>query len=68
MGYFPPHRAQTTHVCPRCRKARLEIVRSCHEAYMHCPACHSTYALRDYIAKADKAMEEFLENCYLDRL
>ena len=35
---------------------------------MHCPTCHKTYPLGAFIKHADKAMEEFLENCYVDRI
>ena len=68
MGYFPPRRAQTTMPCPKCRDSKMEIVRECRSAHLYCPSCRRLYPLKDFIAKADKAMEEFLENCYLDRL
>ncbi|MDO5536673.1 MAG: dual CXXC motif small (seleno)protein [Desulfovibrionaceae bacterium] len=67
MGYFPPRQAQTTLPCPHCQQAML-VERSCHEAHMRCPSCNRVYPLQDYIRKADSAMEEFLDRCYLDRL
>lgn len=67
MGYFPPRQAQTTVPCPHCQQAML-IERSCREAHMHCPQCGRKYPLEQYIRVADKAMEDFLDQCYLDRL
>lgn len=41
---------------------------TCHEVYMHCPACQARFALQEYISQADDAMEHFLENVYCDRV
>ena len=46
----------------------LLVVRRCRSAHMACPRCRKEYPLEDYIQKADKAMEDFLDNCYIDRL
>lgn len=67
MGYFPPRDAGTTLDCPDCG-GKLHICRSCQEVHMRCPQCGREYPLRDYIGKADKAMEDFLENVYVDRI
>ena len=67
MSCFAPRQAQTTIPCPHCKKP-LAIERSCRSARMRCPSCQKTYPLRDYIARADKAMEDFLDNCYVDRI
>ncbi len=67
MGYFPPRQAETTLPCPSCQNSLL-IERSCHEAHMRCPHCGKSYPLSDFIRQADKAMEDFLDKCYLDRL
>ncbi len=68
MGYFfAPRQAQTTLPCPNCRAAML-IERSCREAHMRCPSCSRRYPVEQFIVKADKAMEDFLDNCYLDRI
>lgn len=66
-SFFAPRSAQTTLPCPHCGQPLL-VERSCHEAHMRCPHCRKTYPLTDYVAKADRAMEEFLENCYVDRI
>lgn len=67
MALFAKRDAETTLPCPECGE-KLHIVRSCHEAAMRCPHCKKDYPLKDYIGKADPAMEEFLENCYMDRI
>ena len=67
MAYFAARDVETTLLCPSCRQ-HLHIARTCHEAYMHCPACGRRYALRDFVAQADEAMEEFLENLYVNRI
>ena len=53
--------------CPACGK-KLKIARTCHKAYMVCPSCGQTFPLRDFIEKADEAMEDFLNNCFIDRI
>ena len=53
--------------CPTCG-APLHIARTCHEVYMHCPACKAQFPLQDYIRQADEAMEHFLENVYCNRI
>ncbi len=67
MGYFPPRQAQTTLPCPHC-KAAMIVERFCREAKMRCPKCGGRYPLARFISRADKAMEDFLDQCYLDRL
>ena len=67
MGYFAAREAQTSLSCPACGK-KLKIARSCHKAYMVCPSCGQTFPLRDFIEKADEAMEDFLNNCFIDRI
>lgn len=67
MGYFAAREAQTSLSCPACGK-KLKIARTCHRAYMVCPSCGQTFPLRDFIEKADEAMEDFLNNCFIDRI
>ena len=67
MGFFAPREAKTTIPCPKCKEPLL-VVRRCRSAHMACPRCRKEYPLEDYIQKADKAMEDFLDNCYIDRL
>ncbi len=67
MSLFAPRSAQTTIPCPQCKKP-MTIERSCHRVYMRCPNCRETHPVEGYIRKADKAMEEFLDNCYVDRI
>lgn len=65
--YFAPRQAQTTLPCPHCT-GKLQIARTCHEAYMRCPECGRRFPLREFIAKADDVMEHFLESLYVDRV
>lgn len=65
--YFAPREAKTTLSCPKCG-AKLNICRTCHEAYMRCASCKSTFNLKPFISRMDKAMEEFLERLYADRV
>lgn len=67
MSYFSDRDAETTLKCPECDH-KLHIGRNCHEVFMHCPSCKRKYQLKDFIGKADKAMENFLENVYCDRI
>ena len=67
MALFAARDAETSLVCPRCG-AHLHIAHTCHEVYMHCPACQARFALQEYISQADDAMEHFLENVYCDRV
>lgn len=67
MPLFAKREAKTTMPCPQCGEA-LNIVRSCREAAMRCPHCRRDFPIKDFIAKADAAMEEFLENLYVDRI
>ena len=64
---FAPREAQTTLACPLC-SANLKIRRSCGEVWLECPCCGHKFPLKDFIAIADSAMEEFLENLYVDRI
>lgn len=65
--FSAPRRAQTTVPCPHCSE-KLDIRRSCHEAYMSCAACQKDFPLRDFISQMDDAMENFLEQVYSDRV
>ncbi|WP_165065078.1 dual CXXC motif small (seleno)protein [Desulfovibrio sp. ZJ200] len=67
MTFFAPRDAETSLHCPDCG-TRLHIARSCREVHMYCPACRAHYPLREYIHRADEAMERFLENVYCDRI
>ena len=67
MAFFAPRDVKTTLVCPTCG-APLYIARTCHEVYMHCPACKAQFPLQDYIRQADEVMEHFLENVYCNRI
>lgn len=65
--FSAPRAAQTTLACPRCEGA-LDIRRSCHEAYMYCPACRQQLALTPFIPHMDDIMETFLEQLFTDRV
>ena len=65
--FFAPREARTTLPCPDCGAA-LDIRRTCHEAYMHCPACKKSFELSPFISRMDDAMENFLEHLYVDRV
>lgn len=67
MAYFPPREKETTIKCPKCQE-NLRVVRSCREVRMVCPKCRSSGPLSDYINQADEALEEFMENVYVDRI
>lgn len=67
MGYFAPRDRETTLPCPDCGE-KLHIARSCHEVFMRCPVCKKEYPVKDFISRADPAMEEFMENVYCDRI
>lgn len=67
MSFFGPRKAETTVPCPSCG-APLCIERSCHEVRMRCADCRKCFPLRDFIGRADDAMERFLENVYCDRI
>ena len=66
-SFFASREAQTTLECPNC-KEKMFIARTCHEVYMRCKSCGREYPLQNYIAKADEAMEAFLEQVYVDRI
>lgn len=68
MSFFSaPREAHTTLACPDCG-ADLNIRRSCHEAYMYCPACRKSFELSPFISRMDENMELFLEQLYVDRV
>jgi len=69
MAFFrsPPRQAITSLTCPCCGNA-LDIRRTCHEAYMYCPACAREFPLADYIPRMDDVMEHFLEQLFVDRV
>mgnify|MGYP006898308926 CR=1 FL=1 len=46
MSYFAARQAQTTLSCPECDH-KLEIARTCHEAFMRCPFCGKPLVLND---------------------
>ena len=67
MALFAARDVETTIVCPNCN-GHLHIARTCHEVYMRCPSCGKHFPLRDFVSRADAAMEQFLENVYCDRI
>lgn len=67
MSYFAARHAQTTLACPECEH-KLEVARTCHEAFMRCPFCGKRFPLEQFISQADEVMERFLENLYFDRV
>ena len=67
MSYFAARDAETSLPCPKCQ-AKLHIARSCHEVFMRCPSCSERFPLKDYIRKADRVIEDFMENVYCDRV
>lgn len=69
MTFFfsAPRQARTTLPCPLCGDD-LDIRRTCHEAYMYCPACAKEFPLADYIPRMDEVMENFLERLFADRI
>ncbi len=67
MNYFAPRSAHTEINCPDCNN-KLDIERSCTEVHMRCPNCQKNFALKDFIRDSDKAMNDFLENVYIDRI
>ncbi len=67
MAYFSPRKAETTLACPACG-GKMEIRRSCLEVHMGCPSCGKDYPLKEFIGQSDKAMDDFLDNVYLDRI
>ncbi len=67
LFFSPPREAHTTLSCPACG-SNLDIRRTCHEAYMHCPACSKDWPLEGFIPSMDDAMEAFLEQMYADRI
>ena len=68
MSVFPdPRHARTSLSCPRCG-AMLDIMRTCHEAYMYCSVCSRRYQLSPFIPAMDEVMEGFLEQLFADRV
>ena len=66
-GRFSSRQALTTLPCRKCGQ-RVTVERSCHEVHVRCTSCGKQYPLQEYIQEADRAMEEFLENVYVDRM
>ena len=62
--FFAPREARTTLPCPDCG-ANLNIRRSCHEAYMYCPACQSPLNFRPLFPAWTKVWNCFLNSCML---
>ncbi len=60
-------KVQTTVVCKHCGTP-LFIERSCREVHMFCPTCGKRFPVAEYIAQADEAMENFLDQVYCDRM
>ena len=67
MASFAARQAQTTIPCPACGKALL-AERSCREAHMYCEHCRQRFDIARFIARADEALERFLDGLYLDRI
>ena len=67
MTFFAKRSAQTTLPCPTCKQSLL-IARTCHVVYMQCPHCNKQFPLKEFVSRADAAMETFLEQCYMDRI
>lgn len=62
----PPRQAETTIPCHLCQVPLL-AKRSCHEAYLYCPGCHTSFNITEYRAEIDEALENFIEAQYADR-
>lgn len=58
---------QTTVLCLVCGDA-LSVVRSCQDVQAQCAGCGRVVEIGEVIARADEAMELFLENIYCDRM
>lgn len=58
---------QTTVSCSVCGEA-LCVVRSCQHVQAQCTGCGCIVEIGDVIARADEAMERFLEDIYCDRM
>lgn len=67
LFFSAPREAHTTLSCPDCG-SRLDIRRSCHEAYMYCPSCRKSFDISPFVPHMDEAMENFLEQLYVDRV
>lgn len=63
----PPRQAETTMTCHACQGLLL-AKRSCHEAYLYCPSCHTPFTITEYRAEMDTVLEDFLEAQYSDRV
>lgn len=59
--------ARTTIDCPTCSN-KLDIKRTCHEAYMSCRGCEERFELSPFIPQMDEVMESFLERLFVDRV
>ncbi len=65
--FSAPRRASTTLPCPDCGSG-LDIRRDCHRAFMFCGACDEEFPLEPFIPRMDDAMEQFLEQLFVDRV
>lgn len=59
--------AQTTLPCPDCGHP-LIVERTCQEAHLRCPACGHHFPVSEFVARADEALETFLDGLYIDRI
>jgi len=67
FGQARARSVQTTVPCLVCGGA-LSVVRSCQNVQAHCVGCDRVVEIGEVIARADEAMELFLENIYCDRM
>ncbi len=67
-SYFShPRSVETTMSCKKCGKP-VSARRSCLRVNIFCPHCRQEFALEEYLAKMDSALEGFLDGVYLDRI
>ncbi len=68
MAFFSAKRhAQTTIPCSACRTP-LTAHRGCREVTLRCDACQRSFPLAEYIPQMDDALEQFLDQSFVDRL
>lgn len=63
----PPRHAVTTIPCRKCQ-GPLTAKRTCHEAFLECPACGAKATISEYATAMDEALEAFLEAINCDRV
>ena len=59
--------SQTTIPCSQCGTP-LKAERACHEVTLYCTPCAKRFAVRDYLAQMDSALEDFLAAVPCDRI